>query len=72
MKPLAKHTQQAHTETTWRDYLKPTEARRIMMIERARATMNADYRAISERARQRERRAKRKCGPGNLGETGGE
>lgn len=44
----------------WRDYLTPDEAVRIAKIEQARDGMvglNREFRDISERARQRERRA---------------
>jgi len=43
----------------WRDYLTTAEARTIAKIERARAemaAMNADHRAIAERARKRANR----------------
>lgn len=37
----------------WRDFLKPAEARRIAKIDADRKGLNAEYRAISERARKR-------------------
>lgn len=44
----------------WRDHLTKDEARTIAKIEKARtdvAAMNAEYRAIAERARKRAERA---------------
>lgn len=41
------------TKRTWRDFLRQHEAIRIGQIEAMRPALNAEYRAISERARKR-------------------
>ncbi len=46
---------------TWRNYLRPNEAIRIGQIEAMRPALNAEYRAISERARKRKDRAEGKA-----------
>lgn len=58
---------------TWRDFLKPAEARQIAKIERARAKvaeMNAEFRLIAERARLRMLKARTKAGQENRSENG--
>jgi len=50
-------------QSTWRDFLTPTEARTIAKIEKARAQvseMSAEFRQIAERARQRKLAAEQK------------
>ncbi len=45
----------------WRDHLKPAEAKRIAAIEAERPALNAEFRAISERARKRGERKEQKA-----------
>lgn len=55
-------------QQTWRDFLKPAEAREIAKIEQARAKvseMNVKFRLIAERARLRMLKARTKKGREN-------
>jgi len=55
-------------EQTWRDFLKPPEARQIAKIEKARAelaAMNVTHRRIAERARLRMLKERTKQGGEN-------